>query len=504
MRSSPQNLVREPVHQLPLCVDLDGTLAAVDTFYASVFALLRKNFFYLLLFPFWVLRGKAYAKQQVARRSPLDLGDLPFHRKVLEFLLEQHSSGRELILTTGADRLVAERISQSLGIFSDVICSDGSFNLTGPRKASVLSKRFGSKGFDYIANSEVDLEVWSAAANAYVVSNSTSLLEKARSVAVVAGVFSIEEKSSSLGDYVSIARPDHWFKNVFVLPGMLLAYFFFPMPLTGALVWDVLISLAAVCLVASSNYVINEILDAERDRHHPVKKMRPLAAGRVSIPLAYLEWIVLGAVGCAFGFLVNQGVGWSCLSLWIMGTLYNIPPIRTKEVPYLDVLSEAVNNPIRMAIGWYAMGVSIIPPVSALFAYWMFGSFLMATKRFAEYRRIGDPARAAEYRWSFHYYNEERLIMSSVFYIAMFMTGAMAFVTIYRLELVFSMPFVAYLLAYYLYLGFKPDSPVQYPELLYRERHLTKAVIACSIVCCFLFFYDIPEFRKMFVLLTPP
>ena len=84
------------------------------------------------------------------------------------------------------------------------------------------------------------------------------------------------------------------------------------------------------------------------------------------------------------------------------------------------------------------------------------------------------------------------------------MTGAMAFVTLYRLELVFSMPVVAYLLAYYLYLGFKPDSPVQYPELLYKERHLTNAVLVCTIICTCLFFYDIPEFRKMFVLLTPP
>ena len=158
-----------------------------------------------------------------------------------------------------------------------------------------------------------------------------------------------------------------------------------------------------------------------------------------------------------------------------------------------------------MTIGWYAIGVSVVPPVSALFAYWMFGAFLMATKRFAEYRRIGDPERAAQYRASFRFYNEERLIASSVFYIALFMTGAMAFVMLYRLELVFAVPVFAYLLSYYLYLGFQPDSPVQYPELLYKEKHLTLAVLACAVWCLLLFFaFDLPWFEELFSVLTPP
>lgn len=504
MKDSLDNVLRKPAPLAPLCVDLDGTLTASDTFYASVFSLLQRNFFFLLLFPLWLLGGKAHVKRKVAQHAGIDLSALEFNSKIVDFLVEERAAGREIFLTTGADQTVAHLISEHIGVFSGVIASDGATNLTGPRKASILRSRFGEKGFEYIANEKIDLEVWKFAQSAYVVTDSPALLEQVRAVTSLAGVFPVERKPARLSDYISIARPDHWFKNIFVLPGMLLAYFFFPMPITASLVGSVIFSLTAACLVASSNYVINEILDAERDRHHPVKKLRPLAAGRVSLPLAYSEWLMLGALGIGLGLSVNLGVGCACAFLWVMGTLYNIPPVRTKEVPYLDVLSEAVNNPIRMAIGWYAMGVAVVPPVSALFAYWMFGSFLMATKRFAEYRRIGDPQRAAEYRRSFHYYDEPKLIMSSVFYIAMFMTGAMAFVTLYRLELVFSMPFVAYLLAYYLYLGFKTDSPVQYPELLYKERHLTLAVSACSAVCVLLFFFDMPWFRELFVLLTPP
>ena len=307
----------------------------------------------------------------------------------------------------------------------------------------------------------------------------------------------------TLTNYIHISRPDHWFKNIFVLPGVLLACYFFPLSLDLVLLGNLALALLAVCLVASSNYVVNEVLDAERDKHHPVKKTRPLAAGKISVPVAYAQWILLGVIGISLGYLTNSFVGGSCAFLWIMGTIYNVPPVRTKELPFLDVLSESINNPIRLAVGWYCTGVEVMPPISALFAYWMFGAFLMATKRLAEYRRIGDPQRAAEYRKSFSYYDEERLVVGTVFYVALFMTGAVVFTMLYRLELILAMPLVAYLLAYYLYLGFAEDSPVQYPEKLYREQTLRLAVGLCTLLCLVLFVWDIPQFRELFVLLSP-
>lgn len=309
---------------------------------------------------------------------------------------------------------------------------------------------------------------------------------------------------SSWKDYISIARPDHWIKNIFVIPGMVMVPFFFEVDFNIRLLTNIALSLLAACLVASSNYVLNEILDRKRDRRHPVKKIRPLAAGLISLKLAYAEWIALGIVGLIMAYTVSFFVGNCCLLLWVMGCIYNIPPIRSKELPFLDVLSEAINNPIRMAIGWYAMGVTVLPPVSALFCYWMLGAFLMGTKRFAEFRRIGNKRIAALYRRSFHYYTEERLLAGNVFYLALFMTGAMAFVMLYRLELVFAIPFFAYLIAYYFNLGFRENSPAQYPEFLYKEKHLMMALILCFLSCiALMFFVELPWFRGLFVPLTP-
>lgn len=299
--------------------------------------------------------------------------------------------------------------------------------------------------------------------------------------------------------YVSIARPDHWIKNIFVLPGVIIAYFFYPSLWQENDLWGIAAGVLAVCLVASSNYVLNELLDAERDRHHPVKKERPIASGRVNERVAWAEWILLGAAGIGLGFWLFTNLGIACAALWIMGTLYNIPPIRLKDLPYADVLSESVNNPIRMAAGWACSGLTSTPPLSILLSYWMFGAFLMATKRLAEYRAIGDPARAARYRSSFGFYTEERLMVSILFYASLFAMFAAVFMTRYRFELVLATPLVALAMAYYLHLSYSPNSPAQYPERLYREPWLMIIVGAAFAACGILLFWDLPAFDQLFV-----
>ena len=229
-------------------------------------------------------------------------------------------------------------------------------------------------------------------------------------------------------------------------------------------------ALIATCLVASSNYVLNELLDGPQDRLHPVKRHRPVPSGQVKPALAYAEWIGLAIVGLGLAWSLNRAFFWSALWLWVMGVLYNVPPIRMKEWPYVDVLSESINNPIRLFLGWFALISDRVPPLSLALSYWMIGAFFMAMKRYAEYRHIGDPAVAAAYRHSFKYYNEERLLVSILFYATTCALFAGIFVVRYHLELLLFVPQAAGLFAYYLHLGMKPDSPTQNPEKLYRER----------------------------------
>lgn len=279
-------------------------------------------------------------------------------------------------------------------------------------------------------------------------------------------VLSPRSAASALRAHVEIARPDHWFKNVFMLLGVVLAVSYEPGVLRGAAWWRLLVAVGATCLVASSNYVLNEILDAPHDRHHPLKRSRPVPSGLVSLPLAYAEWLLLAIAGAWLAWTINWPFFLAACSLWSMGVLYNVPPVRTKEWPYVDVLSESINNPIRLLLGWFALVESHVPPASLAIAYWMAGAFLMAVKRYAEYRHIGNPLTAAAYRRSFRHYTEERLLLSSVFYAVVGAVFGGVFIVRYHLEIVFCAPLVAGLFVYYLELGMLADSLAPRPERL--------------------------------------
>jgi decaprenyl-phosphate phosphoribosyltransferase len=298
--------------------------------------------------------------------------------------------------------------------------------------------------------------------------------------------------------YVQIARVDHWFKNSFMILGIVLALFYRPDLLTMASVPPLLLTLIATCLIASSNYVLNEVLDGPKDRLHPKKRNRPVPSGRVNLTVAYVEWIALGVAGISLAFWVNRFVGYSGLSLWVLGLSYNIPPIRTKEWPYLDVLSESANNAVRLLLGWFPIIIDRFPPVSLILSYWLLGAFFMATKRFAEYRHIGDPAVAAAYRGSFKHYNEERLLLSIVFYASACSLFAGVFIVRYHLELILFVPAAAGLFVYYLKIGFKRDSAAQNPEKLYKDRAFTVYLVASFLLFVFLMFSSVPALYHWF------
>ena len=298
--------------------------------------------------------------------------------------------------------------------------------------------------------------------------------------------------------YIQIARVDHWFKNSFMALGVVLAFFYEPTLLSASSVWPLLVALAATCLVASSNYVLNELLDGPRDRMHPVKRHRPVPSGQVLPALAYAEWLALAAAGLGLAWAINVWFFASALWLWVMGVLYNVPPIRTKEWPYVDVLSESINNPIRLFLGWFALVADRVPPLSLALSYWMIGAFFMAMKRYAEYRHIGDPEVAAAYRHSFRYYDEERLLVSILFYATTCALFAGIFIVRYHLELILFVPFAAGLFSYYLKLGLKHDSPTQNPEKLYRERGFVAYLVVCFAVFVLLMFTRIPVLYTLF------
>ncbi len=252
----------------------------------------------------------------------------------------------------------------------------------------------------------------------------------------------------------------------------------------------------STCFIASANYVINEWLDAEFDKYHPTKKYRPVVNQNMKFSLVMLEYLICIVTGVTLALLIN--VPFLIVELWllIMGVLYNVKPLRTKDIVYLDVLSESINNMIRLILGWFIVCCVYIPPMSIMFGYWMAGAFLMAVKRYSEYRMINDPLTAGLYRKSFAKYSEATLLCSAFFYAlcSTFLIGI--FLLKYRIEYLLAIPVVFFLFAYYLYIAYKPDSAAQKPEKLFKEKKLMIIVLAVVLIFLALTIYDIPFLAK--------
>jgi len=310
--------------------------------------------------------------------------------------------------------------------------------------------------------------------------------------AAEAAVAAVRPAGFPLADYVRIARPDHWFKNIFMLPGIALAWVL-THSTSPHLLLAIPVGIFSTCLIASANYVINEWLDREFDRHHPAKKLRPSVAGHLSATTVYLEYALLMAAGLALAawisiqFLVLSAV------LLLMGVLYNVQPFRSKDRVYLDVLSESVNNPLRMLLGWSIVISSAWPPSSILLAYWMGGAFLMAVKRYSEYRFIGDAAVAGRYRKSFQRYTEQSLLLSAFFYAILSSFFLAVFLIKYRVEFILSFPVFALLFVWYLAIGMRPDSAAKDPEKIFSDPRFLAFSLFIGAFVTFLFFVDIPS-----------
>ena len=293
--------------------------------------------------------------------------------------------------------------------------------------------------------------------------------------------------------YISIARPDHWVKHIFILPGVLIAERLDPAASLSLI--PILLGTVSACLLASANYVINEFLDAESDRFHPVKKHRVAVVRSLSARYVYLEYAGLIVVGLVLASFVNVYFFGTAVTFVFMAVLYNVRPVRLKDYFLVDVLSESLNNPLRLLFGWFMVTSVTVPPSSILLAYWFGGAFLMSAKRFSEYRRLLAEVPLDTiflYRRSFEKYSEASL-MGSMFCYAL-LSGFLisAFILLYRLEYFLTFPFVVALFTYYVMFSFDRDSAAQAPEKLHSNRIVMALMSLLFISFIALTYVDVP------------
>jgi len=365
-----------------LCVDLDGTLVATDTAYETIARLARRKPWLLPMLPLWRLRGLAALKAKLAEHATLDPASLPYRDEVLALINAAREQGRRVLLVTAADHAVAEPIAAHLGLFDKVLASDGRRNLKGAEKVNAIREALGGQPWDYVGDAAVDLAVWREADGAVLVGPSRRTRSAALKDKPEARV--LLEPTPKLGPMIRALRPHQWVKNVLVAVPMLTAH----VPTTTNVLL-VLLAMLSMSLAASAVYLINDLLDLESDRAHPVKRGRALAAGALPIPTA----VVLAVLCLEVALLVAiLGVGWPFVGMVLMYLLLTTAySLLLKAKPLVDVITLAGLYTLRILAGGVALSITVSHWL-LVFSMFLFLSLAFA-KRYAELRGVEDRAQ---------------------------------------------------------------------------------------------------------------
>ena len=337
----------------PICVDLDGTLVNTDLLIEGLLAILSSPSA-LMRLPRGLVAGRAAFKRRVALLSDLEPELLPYNSELIAYLREQKRIGRRIVLVTAADEHLAQAIGKHLGLFDDVISSDGIRNLKGQAKADELVERFGTRGFDYVGNEWADLAVWRQANRIVIVNASRAVTREARKIGSVAA--EISNRPPVLWAALRAMRPHQWVKNLLVFVPLISSRALHDVSgLIGA--FCVLLSF---CATASGIYPLNDLVDLSADRRHARKRVRPFASGALSPSFGLMLACVLIATGLGLAFSVGTMV---LLLVYAFASLaYSFG---LKHYPLVDVFILAGLYTLRVVAG----GVATKHPASL----WLLG-----------------------------------------------------------------------------------------------------------------------------------
>lgn len=349
LRATPE---AQPLEQedVPIVVDLDGTLVCNDLLFECVLVFLKKSPLSLFLLPLWLLRGRAHLKAQLAQRVQLDCAGLPLNQPLVARLKKAKAQGRTLVLATGSNERWAKSVAERLGLFDEVLASNASRNLTGREKLAALRARFGSAGFDYIGNCSADYPLWRAARKSTVVNASPRVARWVTANATLDEI--LPGTAPGPMTYVRALRLHQWLKNLLLFAPLIAAHKLADIEA----VMNLGIAFLAFGLCASSVYVLNDMADLADDRRHPTKRQRPFASGELPLTHGFVLIPLLLAGAAALSMLLPWRFGLVLGGYYAMTLAYTFFLKRHEAV---DVVTLAMLYTSRILAGGAAAGIEL-------------------------------------------------------------------------------------------------------------------------------------------------
>lgn len=363
----------EGASDVPLVVDVDGTLIKGDLLYESALQFLARFPFEAWRLPHWLFTdGKAELKQHLAERADPDIATIPLREETVALIREAQASGRRVYLASASDSRFVEALADRVGGIAGVFSTEGGVNLAGEAKARRLVAEFGAKGFDYVGDAPVDFPVWRAARNVLAVAHGGGFSRKVLEAFPEAHI--VAETRIQPRDVIRALRPHQWAKNALVFVGLVTGHHF-DAPATFA----ALAAFVCFCMAASSAYLINDLLDLPADRVHPRKCRRPFASGAVPVTYGVVLAGILAVGAFALSFLLPLKFSLALLIYLVLTLAYSF---YLKRRMMIDIVVLGGLYAIRVFGGVAALGLSQTPWL-LMFSLFLFTS-LAIVKRCSE------------------------------------------------------------------------------------------------------------------------
>ncbi len=358
---------------IPLVIDLDGTLIHSDIMMEQIIQLLKKNPFYFPIIIFWLLSGFARLKKEVFVRTSINPELLPYNQELIEHIQTEKAKGRKIVLATASYFQNAIEIANYLGFFDEVLATTEDFNLRGENKAKVLVEKYGEKGFDYAGDSYIDLNVWKYAKNAILVNPSKDLIDRTKSICNIQKIY--PQTQNKIANTLQAIRVNHWLKNLLLFIPLVMAHHF-----EARIIFQTFLGFFAFSLSSSIIYIMNDFYDLDNDRLHPIKRLRPFAAGHLHLQTGFYISIILfiSAVAILL-YLNNLYFTYAIIIYIIMNQLYSH---KFKNIAVIDIILLTFFYIIRIYSGGFISDIQISEWL-LLFSVFTF-SGLAIMKRYAE------------------------------------------------------------------------------------------------------------------------